>query len=91
MAVALFGLAFYLMSLARWGKSLKEKNAPQGRRHLYGALAGAVPLIPPFFYGGYWPLFVWGAICGSLGYATVAYAPQWIVGKPTTPVPPIPK
>jgi hypothetical protein len=26
MAMALFGLAFYLMSLARWGKSLKEKN-----------------------------------------------------------------
>lgn len=89
MAMAVFGLAVYLMGLARWGKSLKAKNATSKARRIYGLL-GATPmlLVPVVFGGGPTDggaiLFVWAwfVACATLGYTTVAHAPLWIVGKP---------
>ncbi len=85
MAMMFFGLAFYLMALAKWGKSLKEKNATLGRRRAYGLLAAAPSFIGLAMYG--WNVFMlaWAVICATLGYLTVAHAPRWIVGAPKPP------
>ncbi len=89
MAMAVLGLAFYLMALSKWGKSLKAKNAPLGRRRLYGFLAALPSIASPFYYG--YPdytsglflfLVVWCGIVAILGFITVVYAPNWIAGAP---------
>ncbi|MGB7024045.1 MAG: hypothetical protein WBD73_09625 [Candidatus Acidiferrales bacterium] len=92
MAMVVLGLALYLMALARWGKSLKERNATLKRRRIYGFVGAAPPLLAPFVFGigtlGSWEnlfLCTWYAACAVLDYATVVYAPQWIVGKPKPP------
>lgn len=89
MAIAVLGLAFYLMALGKWGKSLKEKNSPLSRRRLYGLLATLPSIAAPFYYG--YPdytsgvflfMAVWCGIVAVLGFITVVYAPKWIVGAP---------
>jgi predicted alpha/beta hydrolase len=83
------GLALYLMGLGKWGKSLKAKNAPLGRRRLYGVLAAFPSLAAPFYYGyGAYNsgvfifMLVWSTVVAILGFITVVYAPKWIVGTP---------
>jgi len=89
MAMAVLGLALYLMALAKWGKSLKAKNATLNRRRIYGFVGAAPMLLSPLVFGvgdlGGWGIlfiWIWCATCAALGYITVAHAPQWIVGKP---------
>ncbi len=80
MAMAILGLALYLMGLAKWGKSLQAKNASVGRKRMYGVIAAVPMLVAWLFYGGGLILFAWCVACGVLGYITVAHAPRWIVG-----------
>jgi hypothetical protein len=89
MAQALLGLAFYLSALAWWGKKLRAKNTPIGRRRLYGILAAAVPLAIPFLdrsnsfgTGEFAFLVAVQTVVAGLGFVTVVYAPEWIVGAP---------
>jgi hypothetical protein len=89
MAMAVLGLALYLWLLGKWGKHLKTKNTPLGRRRLYGILASLLNLLAPFsyWYDGYrggWFMFMllYCFVVAILGFITVAYAPAWIVGTP---------
>ncbi|SRR5260370_19515553 len=89
MAMAVFGLALYLMALGKWGKSLKAKNTPLGRKRLYGFVAAIPSLVSPFYYGYgaynsgmFMFMLAWCTVVAILGFITVAYAPKWIVGAP---------
>jgi hypothetical protein len=89
MAIAVLGLALYLMALGKWGKSLKAKNTSLGRRRLYGIVAALPSLVAPFYYGYgaygsdiFMFMFTWCTVVAILGFITVAYAPKWIVGPP---------
>ena len=89
MALMALGLALYLMALGKWGKNLKAKNSPLGRRRLYGFLAALPSIAAPFYYGYgdytsglFLFMLVWCVIVAILGFITVAYAPKWIVGAP---------
>jgi hypothetical protein len=77
------------MALGKWGKSLKAKNTPIGRKRLYGLLAVLPSIAAPFYYGyGAYTsglflfMLVWCGIVAVLGFITVVYAPKWIVGAP---------
>ncbi|MGC1618036.1 MAG: hypothetical protein WA765_06055 [Candidatus Acidiferrum sp.] len=98
MAISVLGLAFYLMALGSWGKSLSAKNAPLNRRRLYGVLAAIPSIVAPLYYGyGDYTsgLFIfmlaWCGIVAVLGFITVVYAPKWIVGAPKPGENPAPK
>jgi hypothetical protein len=89
MGIAVLGLALYLWLMGKWGKYLRAKNTPLGRRRLYGILGVLPQLVAPFYfeYGSYSSdLFVLMLLSCSavaiLGFITVAYAPKWIVGAP---------
>lgn len=89
MAMAVIGLALYLMVLGKWGKGLKAKNAPLGLRRFYGFFAALPSIAAPFYYGypdyaSWLSLFmvVWCGIVAILAFITVVYAPKWIVGAP---------
>jgi hypothetical protein len=87
MAMAIFGVVFYLIALAKWAKSLQEKNVPLGRRRIYGVIAAIPMLVVPLLYIGSASatvsaiLFAWCAAWASLGYVTIVYRPKWIVGN----------
>ncbi len=89
MVMLFLGLAFYLFWLGKWGKSLKAKNTPLGRKRLYGLLAALPYIVAPFYYGygayasGFFLfLLVLYSVVAVLGFITVVYAPKWIVGAP---------
>lgn len=83
-------LALYLISLAQWGRNLREKRATIKRRRLYGLGAAFLPVVfglssvmrfetkptdaAAFTLG-------WSLLVGLLGYLTVVHCPEWIVGK----------
>ena len=52
MAMAVFGLALYLIGLARWAKGLQEKNATRRRKRIYGVVAAMPMVLMPLFVGG---------------------------------------
>jgi hypothetical protein len=86
MAMAIFGLAFYLIALAKWAKNLQEKNVPLGRRRIYGVIAALPMLVVPLFIGNASPtvtaiFFAWCVAWAILGYVTVVHRPKWIVGN----------
>jgi hypothetical protein len=94
MALTLLSLAFYLWALGKWGKYLKGKDTPLGRKRLYGALS-AIPMLVASIYYGYDAfnsgsfdigafvfMLVWNAAAVTLGFIAVVYAPKWIVGAP---------
>lgn len=89
MAMAVLGLALYLLALGKWGKSLRAKNTSLGRRRLYGIIAAVPWLVAPFYYeygdygsGTFMFMLAWCTVVAILGFITVAYAPKWIVGAP---------
>lgn len=89
MAMVVLGLALYLWLLGKWGKYLKTKNTPLGRRRLYGILGALPQIVSPFYYGygdyasgPFMFMLVYCFVVAILGFITVAYAPAWIVGRP---------
>lgn len=81
MAIAILGLALWLIALAKWGRSLQAKNATLRRKRIYGVVLATPMLLMPLLFGGGAFLFVWCAACAVLGYVTVVHAPRWIVGS----------
>ncbi len=64
MAMAVLGLALYLMALAKWGKSLKAKNATLKRRRIYGLVGAAPMLLAPLVFGAGRPTEEQSCLCG---------------------------
>ncbi len=75
------GLALYLIACAALAKRLRDQNATFRTRQLRCLATGVVAVAIPVVFGGNVLSYVFGAICGTLGYLTVVYRPKWIVGN----------